>query len=264
MRVYIEGVGLIAPGLNGWEASQPVLRGEIDYAEGPMPKLVAAQLPAAERRRATTVTRLALEVATQAIPDQFDAADIATVFASSGGEVEVIDRIFTELATPERQISPTLFHNSVHNAASGYWSIATGSRKPSMSLSAFDDTFGLGLLEAALQASLEDLPVLLVCYDFPPLAPIWRHRPLTTPFGVALLMSSKPVLKPSAVLGIDYIRTVDGAATRAESPALESMRLGNPAARSLPLLMSLAGRQSTDIVLELGDRRSLCLGLVCQ
>ena len=154
MKVFIEGVGLIAPGMSSWDAGSAVLRGDASYEPSPLPKLPASQLPPAERRSATTVTRLAVEVAAQAISEVYQAAELATFFASSGGEVEVIDRIFTELATAERQISPTVFHNSVHNAASGYWSIATGSRQASMSLSAFDDTFGAALLEAAIQASV--------------------------------------------------------------------------------------------------------------
>lgn len=258
MRVFVEGAGLIAPGLPGWAESLAVLRGEAAYAEMPMPKLVASQLPPAERRRATTVTRLALEVAAQAIPAGVDAADVATVFASSGGEVQVIDHIFSELATAERQISPTLFHNSVHNAASGYWSIATGSRQASMSLSAFDDTFAVGLMEAALQSSIEGLPVLLVCYDFPPEAPITRHRPLTAPFGVALLLSPAPVTAEAVSLDIDWA-IGDGSDPEVvlTDRGLEGLRWGNPAARSLPLLVALAKREALNWQLTLSGERGL-------
>src|SRR5690606_40428753 len=69
----------------------------------------------------------------------------AAVFASSGGDYPIIDQICKALCEPERLVSPTQFHNSVHNSAAGYWSIATGSRAPSTSISAFDDTFAAGL-----------------------------------------------------------------------------------------------------------------------
>lgn len=245
MKLYLGGIGVIAPGLADWGEARAVLKGEAIYRDLPLAKLQAASLPAAERRRATAVTKLALDVALQACGER--AADLATVFASSGGEVEVIDRIFQELATPAPQISPTLFHNSVHNAASGYWSIATGSRRSAMSLSAFDDTFAAGLLEAGVQAVVEGMPVLLVCYDFPPLPPIARHRPLHAPFGVALLL--QPEMGHGALAQLDLQWPCSEAATVMSDPALETVRLGNPAGRSLPLLAAVARGESAVVAL---------------
>src|SRR5436190_16860170 len=69
------------------------------------------------------------------------------------------------LATAPTLISPTKFHNSVHNAAAGYWTIATGCREASTALTAFDASFGAGLLEAAIQCSADARPVLLVAFD---------------------------------------------------------------------------------------------------
>ena len=48
-------------------------------------------------------------------------------------------------------ISPTRFHNSVHNAAAGYWGIATGATAAANALCAYDASFGAGLLEALTQ-----------------------------------------------------------------------------------------------------------------
>ncbi len=64
-------------------------------------------------------------------------AEMAMVFAASGGDGETIHEILAVLATEQREVSPTRFHNSVHNAPSGYWAVATGSRAPSTSLSAY-------------------------------------------------------------------------------------------------------------------------------
>lgn len=259
MRVFVDGVGVIGPGLDGWESSLPILTGREAYREGEMPRLTAARLPPAERRRATAVTRLALEVAEQAIPAGVDPKRMATVFASSGGEVEIIDRIFCELATAERQISPTQFHNSVHNAASGYWSIATGSQCASTSLGCFDDSFTAGLLEAAVQAVTEAMPVLLIAYDFPPLPPIAEFRPLRAPFGTALLLNAERSAHSLMELRLAFGADPPADLSRMSDPRLEALRAGNPAARGLPLLAALAVGEPANIVLNCSLTGSLRL-----
>ena len=180
----VTGVGLRGPGLNGWAASRAILSGAVPHALEPMPKPRADCLPATERRRATTVTRLALDVAGEALGDT-DPVTVTSVFASSGGEVEVIHGIFAQLAIPDPRLSPTAFHNSVHNTAAGYWSIASGSHHPADSLCAYDDSFGAGLAEALLRAAAGEGPVLLVAYDLPPLFPIAEFRPIQQPFAMA-------------------------------------------------------------------------------
>jgi len=56
---------------------------------------------------------LALHVAQEAMQQaEVDANEVASVFASSDGETGVLDRLCTALATPQRTISPTLFHHS--------------------------------------------------------------------------------------------------------------------------------------------------------
>ena len=61
------------------------------------------------------------------------APDAAVVFASGDADGENLHHILESLATPEHEVSPTRFHNSVHNAAAGYWNIATGARTPAHS-----------------------------------------------------------------------------------------------------------------------------------
>ena len=74
---------------------------------------------------------------------------------------DITHQICEALARPEREVSPTSFHNSVHNAPAGYWSIATGSRLASTSICAYDVSFAAGLLEAAAYATVEHQPVML-------------------------------------------------------------------------------------------------------
>lgn len=237
--LYLEGVGVLAPGLLGWPASIPVLQGARAYHNAPLPALAAELLPANERRRATPTIRLALQVAQEALAQAgLEARQVGSVFASSGGDSTIIDRICTVLTQPDRPVSPTHFHNSVHNTPSGYWAIATGCRLPSISLSAYDSSFGAGLLEAVGLAQVEKVPVLLVAYDYPAPFPLSEPRPLTAPFAAALVLSPVSDRRRLAALTVrlDAWEPED----RLEDAGLERLRAGNPAARALPLLQALA------------------------
>ena len=179
------------------------------------------------------------------------ADNLAAVFASSGGDTDIVNLICTSLATPERQVSPTHFHNSVHNAAAGYWSIATGSRMPSTSLSAYDGSFGAGLMEAAVLCCDEAESVLLVAYDSVPHEPLHAKRPLTANFSAALLL--RPAASDSSLAGLTLAYATDVPETRLADGPLEALRLGNPAARALPLLQLLAKGDSGELVLPSVD-----------
>lgn len=178
-RIYVEGVGLRAPGLDGWTESMPALRGERAYAAAPLSLPPSALLPANERRRMVTTVKLALLVGAEAFENaQRDPRETATVFTSSGGDGATIHDILGTLATAELDVSPTRFHNSVHNAPSGYWTIATKARTPTTSLCAHDASFTAGLLDAASQATIDDRPVELIAYDLPYPEPLNAKRPI--------------------------------------------------------------------------------------
>jgi hypothetical protein len=175
--------------------------------------------------------------------------ELASVFSSSHGDMRVSDNICRALATEERLVSPTQFHNSVHNAPAGYWSIAAGSRHPSTSLAVADSSFSAGLLEATLQSRSSGRPVLLAVYDHPAPAPLDAAAPVTAPFGVALVLQAEgqaASLRLSIGMGKETVLT---------QPDLEGLRLGNPAARALPLLAALAAKRPTTIFLPYLERQ---------
>lgn len=240
--VLISGIGLLGPGLPGWPASQAILTGAVPHVPAELSTSAGTCLRAAERRRATAVTRLALDVASEALGAS-PPVTVTSIFTSSGGEVEVIHGIFDQLAGEDRRLSPTAFHNSVHNAAAGYWSIASGSRQAADSLCAYDDSFGTGLGEALLRCAAGERDILLVAVDLPPLFPISEFRRLGQPFAVALLMNASGEPPGLARLQGHYepVPTTGRALT---DPSLESLRLANPAARSLPLLAAIARREA--------------------
>jgi hypothetical protein len=217
-----------------------VLAGRLPYQPAPFQPKPAALLPPAERRRAGAAIRLAIGVGSEALAHaERNAATMAMVFTSSSGDTDTIHEILRVLATDQREVSPTRFHNSVHNAPAGYWAVATGSREPSTSLCAFDDSFLAGLLEAAVQAVVDRRPVTLAAYDLPYPEPLNGARPIDGLFGMALVLTPEPGTRAFAALTISPALPGGVAATMADA-RLERLRLGNPAARGLPLLAAIA------------------------
>jgi hypothetical protein len=258
VRAFVEAVGLAGPGLRGWEASRAVLSGSVPYSVEPT-EVAATLLPPAEQRRAGSSVKLALAVGQQAFAGcEYDAASTATVFTTSCGDGETLHRICEALATEEREVSPTRFHNSVHNAAAGYWGIATGSMEPSSSLCGHDASFAVGLLEALAQVACAGKPVALIAYDHPYPEPLHAVRPIEASFGVALILAPTASEKSLAAIEADL---PSGAAvsTHMEDAALERIRAGIPAARSLPLLAAIARRAAGTISMELPSGSPLAL-----
>lgn len=240
MRVFVEGIGILAPGLEGWRSTRGVLANARPYEPRPISAPTVGLLPPAERRRAGLTVRLAIAVGMEALGQAHRAAqEMSMVFASSGGDGETIHEILAVLATEQREVSPTRFHNSVHNAPSGYWALATGSRAPSISLSAYDDSFAAGLLEAAVQVAVHNRPVTLIAYDVPYPPPLHAARPIATIFGMALVLAPECSERALASLTV-AMAEVPRSATMMLDPELEHLRLGNPAARALPLLVAMA------------------------
>lgn len=246
LTCYLNAVGLAAPGLPNWQQSRAVLQGSAPFAPLALEKYKPELLPPNERRRATELVRMAFRVcedlmASSTIP----MADCASVFASSGGDYPIIDQICRSLCEPERLVSPTQFHNSVHNSAAGYWSIATGSRQPSTSLSAYDDSFIAGLLEAMCLCEQEQLPTLLTVYDIQPPCPLGEKRHIPVEFGVALLLTPQP--DTHSLMRLQLHPNASGDASQARH-TLEDLRLANPAARSLPLLELIAQSKAGKVI----------------
>jgi hypothetical protein len=253
MRAAIAGVGIVGPGLLGWALARPVLAGARPFEPVPLPKLAPERMPPRERRRATKSIALALSAAEQAVSGRDRAGGIPAVFASSGGDTDVIDSICNALLQPGRPVSPGQFHNSVHNAPAGYWSIAVGGQAPTTSLSAYDGSFAAGLLEAVTTLHGGAREVLLVAYDV--LAPpaIYPFRPLEAPFALALLLAAE---RADGQPLWDIALASDQPEESLDDPALERLRVGNPAARGLPLLRALAlGRAARVVVPYLPGRQ---------
>ena len=258
---FLTSVAWVAPGLLDWPAARTVLRGESVWTAAELPTFQPERLPPNERRRASATVRMAFRVADEALRDAGVAADeLATVFASADGDLAIAARICTALAQPPRQVSPTDFHNSVHNAPAGYWSIAVGATGPSTAVAAGDGSFAAGLLEAHLMAVAERRPTLLVAYDVPAPAPLQAKRPLRHAVGTALLLLPQDGPRTLASLRCTPLASAE---TVLDDAALEALRTDNPAARALPLLQRLACGHSDAIDLPLTPDLSLRVQLQC-
>jgi hypothetical protein len=249
-RVFVESVGLFATGLPDWQTAQPVLRGEQPYLASDTLLPVPEWLPPTERRRTSNTTKLALCAGREALESvNQPIADTYTVFTSSGGSGEIANQIWESLASAERDVSPTRFHNSVHNAPAGYWGIATRNEWPSTSLCAYNASFAAGLLEAVAQALTTTQPVLLLAYDLRYPEPLNGVYPISGAFSVALLLLG--TARSTAQFSIDVdIVAPSASSTPMDDAALEQFRRLNPAARSLPLLVALASHCSDLIFIE--------------
>ncbi|GMR17991.1 MAG: hypothetical protein BMS9Abin33_0390 [Gammaproteobacteria bacterium] len=251
MRVYISGIGLLGAGLDGWEKSIPVLSGQQQPDDWTCQRPSATVMPAIERRRASAAVRLGVHVAQQALESSgLTSKDLSVVFSSSDGDTEIIDYLCQNLATKEKIISPTRFHNSVHNAPAGYWSIATESRAPSSSISCYDFSFAGGLLDSACRVVTEDKPVLLSAFDIAVPDLLYAFQPIGSSFGIALVLEKNASDNSVAQLDLSVSRT-EAPVSRLSNTELERLRQDNPSARALPLLCALACGDDDKIVLEL-------------
>ena len=256
LSLIVKAIGIIAPGINSWQDAISAFSQPGQFNAQPIEKKLETLLPANERRRAAWVTQLALFAAQQTGDNDF--SDCLQVFSSSNGDVTTFHQISTALGMEGRPVSPTRFHNSVHNAPAGYWSIATGSQTASTSLTAFSDSFSAGLLEAAVQLNASDNDqnhdCLLVCYDEQPPASFESVIDISEPFACALRLTNDRHLSNKnndhslARLELSLLNEQKQETTMSHDQ-LETLRQSNPQARVLPLLSAIASEQQTSIYL---------------
>jgi Beta-ketoacyl synthase, N-terminal domain len=257
--LFIEGVGFWTPALAGWTAARAVLRGEERAPSTLSARPSCALLAPTERRRAPDTVAVALEVAGEACRSAGrDPGAMACVFASTHGDLAISDYMCTTLAHTPTLISPTKFHNSVHNAAAGYWTIATGSNEPYTAITAYQHTFGAGWLTAATQALADAQPVLYVAYDIQAkgaLAAMARSQGL---LGAALVLAGEESASSVARIGwrIEPDSEVRPTQARPQNAALAA---GNALADCIAFFEALADGARRELVLSLAPQLALHL-----
>jgi hypothetical protein len=256
LSATVEGIGFWSNGLPDWAAARAFVR-DGAMPEGaptrPSPQLLAPN----ERRRAPESVAVALQVALDACAAAGrDPATLPSVFASMHGDLAITDYMCTTLASDPASISPTRFHNSVHNAAAGYWTIGAGCVQPTTAISSFDATFAQGLLEALVQLHAGAPAVLLAAYDAPSVGPLAQVSPSTGLLGGALVLANEGGTGRRRL----RCRLVDADAPAPDGPLVQ-VAGGNAMAPMLPLFDALArngvrGMHDT-VILPAGPGRAL-------
>jgi hypothetical protein len=238
MNIVITGIGLWARGLRSYDMLRDVICGAApadDSFVQPKPEAIASR----ERRRAGLMINLAVMAAHQACEHaQVDKSAVPSVFVSAMGDTDITDYMCRKLTQTEKLLSPTKFHNSVHNAPSGYWSISAQNRAPSTFVGGYLHSFGAGLLEAASQAQAARTPVLLVAYDIANQDPFNSVTPVDESFACALVLAPAATavsgrLQVAAEMSLCSAPVVPESS---EITLLNSLSAANPAACGLVLL----------------------------
>lgn len=253
---YIESIGVYAPGFPSWEelsaelrSVEPINSSSFDEnCKGPKPNII----PTNERRRAPLSVRIAVESSWQAAcRADLNPADMNSVFGSALGDTALTDYMCRVLASASKALSPTKFHNSVHNAPAGYWTISTHTQGSATSIAGFKNTVSLALLEAMIQCGLEKRQVLMTCYDTPVPPMLQPIMPNTLPFSCSFILSPvEPMENQSQDHKYDARPLLSATVSSQKQSAwpnlstkhqlLNTLYKSNPSARLLPLLTQLA------------------------
>jgi hypothetical protein len=250
--VAIEGVAFWHTRLPGWTIARAVMCGEQDAPAASAARPTPSLLAPTERRRAPDTVALALEVAARACEAaNRSPAQLRSVFASTYGDLGISDYMCATLAGTPTLISPTKFHNSVHNAAAGYWTIGTSSHASYTAISAHRYTFASAVLEAATQVACDGQPVVCVAFDVESKGPLGTVAPSRGLLGAALVLAA---LRSESQRGLS-LRIAQGSAadiTPARSPAAPLVA-ENALAPCLPFFEVLAHSMSGNVTLALSD-----------
>jgi hypothetical protein len=243
LSAYLRGVGL-------WTPAHPHFQAWL--AAGAPDDLTAPEqgkraLPAAEllhprlRRRTSVLTRAsvtALEAAVAQGGAQLGA--VRLILVSSFGEIETTVELLAQLAEPQGPVSPTKFHNSVHNTATGYMSIASGNAGEATALAGGPHNLEIGLLELFSGLAIDGGDAVLLLAEERIPAPF--ERPDADPtFAVALHFGAEPA---RAWHGASLDLRVGLAAVNAADagPALPIGALASMVSPTVALLRAIAER----------------------
>jgi len=158
--VAIAGVGVFTP---SYPNTQALRSGErASAAIEPKGELLDKR----SRRRASLQTKAIADAYGEALAQSgLDASMVASVFGSAMGEAATMIGLLDQMWREGGMLSPMRFATSVHNAAAGVVSIATGNRGFSTSLGADHDTPAMALVEGMGIALAHDAPVVVACGD---------------------------------------------------------------------------------------------------
>ena len=87
LTVFVEGIGLLGPGLSSWPQGRACLDATVPFETARCMLPLPMALPPAERRRAGAVVKVSLAVAQEAVlASGMSAGSLPSVFSSSNGD----------------------------------------------------------------------------------------------------------------------------------------------------------------------------------
>lgn len=227
---YLRGVGLWSQGYANAEAWS---RGEPD---GDLVAATPRMLEGPLRRRASPLTRISVEVFDQATTAAgIDPSAIPTIWATAHGEHGTAIKLLKMMLRGEGKVSPTHFHNSVHNTPSAYASIAGGNACASTTLTGGSELVASAILEAFchLESGTPEIAVILA--DEPLHEPFDRDD-MQAALGIAFCFSAEPAnstlrlsgLRREALTRAKPHDRIGGLHVSAGLPLLEQIVAGKP------------------------------------
>lgn len=218
--LYLRGFGLFTP---RYASPEAWCRGESD------PEAMLAEAKMLEgplKRRASELTRISVEVFDQATRRAgIDPSAIPTIWATAHGEHGTAIKLLKMMIRGDGKVSPTHFHNSVHNTASAYASISGGNASASTTLTGGPELVASALLEAFCHVDAGTRELAVVLADEPLHDPFDRSD-MQASLGIAFSFSAQapgalaklsnlrreaaPAVKPHSSLGGLYVSAALG------------------------------------------------------
>lgn len=161
MKVYINNINVWLQGLDDTAMLTLWAKGNLSLpSEYTSPK--PQYYPKGQLRRLSPFSKVVLHCLDipQALSD-----NLSLVFASQHGDLAKTIALIKDAALGEN-LSPTQFALSVHNATTGLFSIATNNTAPTTTISAGNNTFVEGLVEASMQCQQENRAIIYTYCDF--------------------------------------------------------------------------------------------------
>ncbi|KXI29331.1 beta-ketoacyl synthase chain length factor [Paraglaciecola hydrolytica] len=185
-------------------------------AELALPPL--ADIPAMQRRRLSPFAKIALHCAIEASGSA--QSDIPVVFSSRHGDLHRTTGLIEDIAQG-KDLSPTQFGLSVHNAAVGLFSIFSGNQAPISAIAAGQSSFMVGLIDSVAKLKANKLPRILYVYcDLVVPECYSQYVEHDVSIGIGLLIEAAQT--PSAMFQLTQSQTE--AATHSDHQALDFMK----------------------------------------
>lgn len=246
-RCNLVGIGAWGPGFNNWQELKTHLLNKAEDTDTKPITPKPAIIPANERRRSPLPVKIAVETSWQAAQQSTIAPqDMACVFGSGLGDTDITNYMCRALNSELKQLSPTKFHNSVHNAAAGYWTISTGCMKSANSIAAYHNTAGLALLEGISQSAFQNEIMLITLFDDK------AHNAYRDIFACDTAFSAALIVTPHHMHQDKSLATIALSLNNQEYPKqelnnahLNTLYQQNPAAKILSVLEVLANIEET-------------------